>query len=207
MKPNPEYLPAGKTIRVAMPPDLDWNRGYAGWFDEMRMLRRHLTFACKNALVYTLRRCLERVVDQEPVVWVLFDLANGDKRTHRYAWVFPTVEEAAEHAARQRENPHGAALSTPKRYFRMTDVKFFLPASKAKTQYCLKNPDGILFPETISTDKRGLLSNSFELIAEWHAGWRDRYWKKNRAFVRAARDAGWSAVPVRVEEIKEGTLP
>lgn len=49
-------------------------------------------------------------------VWLLFDKANGDQRSHRYCWFFSTRRQAREHKCWQEKQKHGAELAGPFRF-------------------------------------------------------------------------------------------
>lgn len=67
---------------------------------------------------------------------------------------------------------------------------------------CLCGPDGRLYLSHLSTERHveaDILFHAFETIATAQGdGWRERFWKKGEATVRAAKKAGWKAVKVRI---------
>lgn len=48
-------------------------------------------------------------------IWLLFDLANGHRRSRRYLWWFDSRKDAMAHRKEQHAMPHGARLSFPVR--------------------------------------------------------------------------------------------
>lgn len=55
------------------------------------------------------------------VIWLLFDLSNGDPQSRQYVWWFRTRQQARDHKWYQESLRFNAKLSAPKRAVMSSD--------------------------------------------------------------------------------------